>query len=330
MALTFETERLKQIEDNEITNVDVIDGELVFRRYDQSILRLNLGEVTGTGGAGPTGPTGPRGATGPTGPAGPSGATGPVGSTGPTGATGPQGPIGVTGPSGVPGSTGPPSLPGSTGATGATGPQGPIGVTGPQGLPGSTGASGAAGPSGPTGATGPVGLGSTGPTGPIGATGPAGVTGPSGVAGLNGGLEIASMSLGVNFSIPTAFTDVPGWQIVVPANSGPIDVEILQGLLVNIVTGTYAAAQLFQLEAMIVDDTNVNVAYNKWCVIQVTAASKNVGGCVPLAAAIPNKAVDKTYRVQARMAQGGVNGSTANIYTSAAGFIDPILRAIRR
>jgi hypothetical protein len=55
-----------------------------------------------------------------------------------------------------------------------------------------------------------------------------------------------------------------------------------------------------------------------------------VGGVLPLAASIPNKAADRTYRIQARMAQGGVNGSTSNIYTSAAGFIDPVLRAVRR
>lgn len=134
----------------------------------------------------------------------------------------------------------------------------------------------------------------------------------------------------MNFAITNVWADVPGWQIFVPANSGPIDVEVVQGLLVNIVTGTYPIAQLFQLEAMITDDTGVNVAYSKWSILQVTAASKNVGGNLPLAASVPNRTTDRTYHVQAKMGQAGTNGSTSNIYTSAAGFIDPVLRAVRR
>lgn len=123
---------------------------------------------------------------------------------------------------------------------------------------------------------------------------------------------------------------MPGGQIVVPANSGPCDVEIYSKLLVNIVTGTNVAATLFQLEAMILDELGAMVDYNKFPLLQVTNVSKNVGGSITLGASIGNNVADKTYRLQMKMGNVGVNGAAANLFTSAGGFVDPLLRAVRR
>ena len=142
------------------------------------------------------GPAGENGSTGPTGP------TGIPGTAVNTGATGQQGPTGWTGPTGQAG------IAGSATNTGATGPTGWTGNTGPTGWTGTTGPTGR---TGPTGWTGPTGT--TGPTGPTGNTGPTGMTGPAGkpqifeiglVYNSGSSYNIASGTLTITPSGPTA------------------------------------------------------------------------------------------------------------------------------
>jgi hypothetical protein len=143
--------------------------------------------------------------------------------------------------------------------------------------------------------------------------------------------EIASSILSANYALTTAQADVPGWQIVVPAGSGPHEVGVPEGILTNIVTGTSAIAQLIQNEFWILDEGNVVIAYAKFSVMQVTAVTKNVGGNVPLGrGGLPNPVTDKTYRVQAKQGLQGTLGVAGNIFTAASGFMNPTLRAVRR
>lgn len=143
-------------------------------------------------------------------------------------------------------------------------------------------------------------------------------------------MVIAETALGVNYLMTNAFADVPGFQIVVPGNSGPCDIEIVGGLTVNINSGTNAVAVMLWDEAQIVDEGNVLIAYYKWTYVQVTAASKNVGGSMVLRGSVGNFVADKTYRVQAKMNLAGTLAAAGNIFTSQSGFPDPILRAMRR
>jgi hypothetical protein len=145
------------------------------------------------------------------------------------------------------------------------------------------------------------------------------------------GSEIATAILTVGYTITSAWADVPGWQIVVPANSGPHEILVPEGILSNIVTGTSAIAALITNEFTILDEANSLVTYNKFPVLQVTAVTKNVGGGIPLGkGGLPNNPTQKTYRVQARNSLVGTAGVLANIFTAAAGFMNPVLRATRR
>lgn len=272
---------------------------------------VQVNGVTGaTGPVGPSGPTGVSGATGPAGPTGPSGVVGPSGSVGPSGATGPAGPTGIAGPTGVTGAVG------ATGNAGSAGSTGPVGATGPTGV---TGVTGDAGSAGPLGATGPVG-----PTGVTGGVGATGATGPS------GGSEIVSAILSTNFSIPVAWASVPNWQIVVPANSGPCDIEVKGGPLCNISTGTNAAGTAFALSLRIMDELGNLVAYAGATIFSSSAVAQNWVLPLTLAEPIANSGIDKTYHVEAQMTKSAVASAFSNLFTSQAGFKDPVLRAVRR
>lgn len=132
MSQADQIDRLRQSADNRLASAELIDGKLFIRRYDDSLLEIDLtGGVEVIGAAGPVGPEGPQGVQGPVGPAGP---VGPKGDKGDAGLQGPQGLVGPAGPKGDPGIQGPPGPQGDPGVAGAVGPGGPQGSAGP-GLP---------------------------------------------------------------------------------------------------------------------------------------------------------------------------------------------------
>lgn len=186
--------------------------------------------------------------------------------------------------------------------------------------PSGTAGEGLAGPKGDQGDPGDVG--------PVGGQGIQGIQGPAGPAG---GSEISGMTLSANFVIPAAAADVPGWQIVVPAGSGPHELEVVGGILFNLVSGSSGIGAIINTEFYIKDELNAVIGYSKYAFVQDVASSKNIGGVVPLGrGGLGNPLVDKTYRIQARNALVGTNSILSNIFTSASGFVDPFFRAIRR
>lgn len=145
-----------------------------------------------------------------------------------------------------------------------------------------------------------------------------------------GGAAIASMSLSANYAITASMADVTGpWQIVVPANSGPVNVGIEQ-VLVSVTTGTNAAATSFIVAVRIVDEAAAVVAFNEFKFYSSAASSQIWAVGIPVLNDLPNNAADKTYKVQAQCVLVGTNSCTAAINTSAVLGKDPILRAIRR
>jgi hypothetical protein len=142
------------------------------------------------------------------------------------------------------------------------------------------------------------------------------------------GAEIASMSLSANYALTTAFADVTGWQIVVPANSGPVEVNI-PSVLVSIVTGTNAAATTFNAQIRILDEANAVVAFSELKVYSSSATSQTWAQNIIVAGRVANASTAKTYRVQAAMGNVGTNSASAAINTAAVLGTDPILRARR-
>ncbi len=196
---------------------------------------------------------------------------------------------------------------GGSGLPGPSGPQGPIGNTGP------------AGPTGPTG--------NTGPQGPTGLTGPAG---PTGQAGANGGAEITSSILSTNVTTVSAtYTAVPGWQIVVPANSGPVDIEVVGGIPYTIKTGTNASTVNLSISIKITDEAGTVIGYVSWNQMGTGGVNQTMWNTSPLGGSVGNFAIDKTYKVEAQFPSNGLATASASL-VAAAPFPPRSLRAIRR
>jgi hypothetical protein len=140
---------------------------------------------------------------------------------------------------------------------------------------------------------------------------------------------ISSMSLSANYACTSAMADVTGpWQIVVPANSGPITVGIPQALL-SVTTGTNAAGTSFIVAVRIIDELSAVVAFNELKVYSSAATSQIWAAGLPVLNNLPNNSIQKTYKVQAQCSLVGTNGCTAAINTSAVLGTDPILLARR-
>lgn len=157
-----------------------------------------------------------------------------------------------------------------------------------------------------------------------------GAQGPPGAAGANGGAEVAAAPFSAGYTVTNAWTTIPGWQIVVPANTGPVEVGIPEGIFVNIVTGTNPAGTMFSLEARIVDEVGTPVAYNNWEIYSSAATAQTWCQQIMLAKSIANNAANKTYSVQIRNTKVGTAGCTSGLFASGQGYTDPTLRAIRR
>jgi hypothetical protein len=144
------------------------------------------------------------------------------------------------------------------------------------------------------------------------------------------GAEIASSILSTTYAVTSVFVNIPNWQVVVPANSGVVEVGIPEGLLCNIVTGTNPAGTSFTLVLKIVDEAVVTVGAAQWCIYSSSVTSQNWNAQLPLMKSVANNAAAKTYSVQARMLNAGTLSAAANVFTSQSGFTDPTLRAVRR
>lgn len=144
------------------------------------------------------------------------------------------------------------------------------------------------------------------------------------------GSEIAASILSANYVMTNAFVTVPSWQVVVPANSGTIEVGVPEGLLVNIVTGTNAAGTAFTVSLRIEDEANALVGFTQWQIFSSSAGSQGWASVVPLMKSVPNNIAVKTYHVAAKMDKVGTLSATSTIFTAASGFTNPTLRAVRR
>lgn len=144
------------------------------------------------------------------------------------------------------------------------------------------------------------------------------------------GAEIAASVLSANYVLTTAFVTIPSWQVVVPANSGTIEVGVPEGLLVNIVTGTNPAGTAFTVSLRIEDEANALVGFTQWQIFSSSALSQGWAQVVPLMKSVSNNGAAKTYHVAAKMDKVGTLSATSTIFTAASGFTNPTLRAVRR
>lgn len=129
-------------------------------------------------------------------------------------------------------------------------------------------------------------------------------------------------------TLTTAYTTIPNWNLLLPANRGLVDVEVYDGLLFQIVTGASNPANTkFTVEAKIVDDLGTSIAYNRVDFFSVLAnTSVSDAGRLLLGHEVDNWSVDRTYHVEARCAQVGTGGCTASLLQAASGFPSPSLR----
>lgn len=269
---------------------------------------------------GPQGPAGPSGAAGATGAAG---AQGIQGLTGATGAQGPGGTVGPPGAAGAQGSTGP------TGATGAPGPQGaslnPRGawaaftaynlldvVTngGSSYTPLTAFTSGAA--------FNPANwllLAAAGTNGTNGTNGATGATGPAGPAG-GSEISVVTSSTTNSAAFGTSMADVAAPNglsgLVVPNGTPPYLVEVVGDLLCSITTGTAGASSELRVQAQLVDDLGVTVAFANQSVLVYTAVALSARVNLPLRALLPAAPAQRTYRLQGMFtAPTGTQGSAS-------------------
>lgn len=155
------------------------------------------------------------------------------------------------------------------------------------------------------------------------------VTGRWSKADDDAGATISSSPLSANYAVTTSLVDITGpWQIVVPANSGPIEVGIPQ-VLVSIVTGTNAAGTTFNLQLRVVDEADAVVAFNEYKIYSSAATSQTWAQAIPVLNELPNYTTAKTYRVQAGMGNAGTNGASGAVNTAQVLGKDPILHARR-
>jgi hypothetical protein len=141
--------------------------------------------------------------------------------------------------------------------------------------------------------------------------------------------EIASMTYATVTGFTTTWTAAPGWQIVIPANSGPATIR-LANLLLALVTGTLANSATLYGEIKVQDELGVTVAYGKVAAYGSNAGvSQTLVETMSIEADVPNNAVAKTYTVYLRC-NTVASSSTVTMHSSGSGFVDPQLKATRR
>ncbi len=151
------------------------------------------------------------------------------------------------------------------------------------------------------------------------------------------GMEITSMTLTTTFAVAASAGDVTDagagsavWQVVCPANMGPISVGI-DSVLLSIVTGTNASGTAFALRVRILDEANTQVGAFQHRICSSLATSQTWNQSKAARFPLPNNASQKTYRVQALQSLVGTNSSTASIAaTAATDVVPPVLSVCRR
>jgi hypothetical protein len=143
------------------------------------------------------------------------------------------------------------------------------------------------------------------------------------------GSEVAAMAYSTSFGFTsTTSTAITGWQIVVPANSGPLTIKI-PNILLALVTGTLAANAVLAGEVRLQDEAAALVGFVKNQETSINTTSQTYVRTLGLEADVANNASAKTYSVYCRISTTA-GGATCTMHTSQTGFVDPVLRAVRR
>lgn len=141
--------------------------------------------------------------------------------------------------------------------------------------------------------------------------------------------EIASATISTNYPASgTGFTTVTGLQLVVPANSGPCNLEMVTGCFFQLVTGTNAATVGQTVACRIVDELNNILGYsaNK---IFGTGTSQSQNWAIPLGCVVPNSSIDKTYHVEYSHSHNGTAGASST-FIAGSPFLPATFQAYRR
>lgn len=155
----------------------------------------------------------------------------------------------------------------------------------------------------------------------------ASLKGDPGDPGADGEVEISSAVINANYNLTNVQADVPGAQLVVPANSGPFEVEVVGGIYTSLITGTLPANTILSAQIQIVDETGAVVAYSSDAA-QATGTNVTVPRTIPLGQSFPNFAIDKTYKIQARI--NPLSNGASGLLLFAGIFPARTFRAIRR
>lgn len=147
------------------------------------------------------------------------------------------------------------------------------------------------------------------------------------------GIEVVNVPLTANFSVTAAYSDVTDsgaggavWQIVVPPNSGPGEVYIPR-LLTSILTGNgTAAGTSYNLQVQILDELNTQIEENQFKIYSTATAPQSWATGIPLSGDVANSAIQKTYRVQARLSNVGTNSAAGTLNAHGSGLMDPKLK----
>lgn len=140
--------------------------------------------------------------------------------------------------------------------------------------------------------------------------------------------EIASASVSSDYTVTASFAAVTGMTITVPAYSGPCEVEVVGGLVQQIVTGTNSTTTRLNYTAQLIDELGNVLSHIKWA-IAGTGSTLSLYNTCPLGATVGDSTIDKVYSVQARMDLVGTNSATSLILMTSP-FPPKVLRAVRR
>lgn len=131
------------------------------------------------------------------------------------------------------------------------------------------------------------------------------------------GREINSATVNAGFT-PSDATEqnVPGCQVMVPANSGNVELLVPTGVYASATTGTNANTVAQAVRLYIRDEANTLIAYSPWTYFG-TGASQQLSNVMPLGALVPNNGADKTYRVTVQISKLGTLGATGQIISGS-------------
>lgn len=151
-----------------------------------------------------------------------------------------------------------------------------------------------------------------------GAKGDPGDPGVPGDPGPMAGQEITSTVITTPVNPSVSNTYVTEGQIVVPAGTPAHEVELVNGLMFQLSTGTNAVKTAIRVDVAMFDELNNIVAYNARTFLQDTDATNKVTQEVlPCKASLPATDVIKTYTVQVRQTNL-LNGAVTTVLLGGA------------